>query len=111
MKTNELRIGNWFKRSYQPDGFQIDSHSFVVCERDSKMYKPIKLTEQWLKNFGFIGYDARWQKSYPFYIKWCDWKPEGWWLLRDIDVPIRELKYVHQLQNLYFALTGEELIK
>ena len=42
----------------------------------------------WLKN----PLNPRNTKSYPFYIN-------GY----------HEIKYVHQLQNLYFALTGEEL--
>ena len=32
-----------------------------------------------------------------------------WWLCDEENV-ISNLKYVHQLQNLYFALTGKELV-
>lgn len=36
-------------------------------------------------------------------------KIEEGYRLRNCDYPGRDIKYLHQLQNLYFALTGEEL--
>lgn len=66
--------------------------------------KPLPLTEEWLLKFGFEKRDV----EFPSYTKqgiqinYID----GKWLeyARRIEV-----KTVHQLQNLYFALTGEEL--
>ena len=109
MKATELRIGNWVKRDVQPDGFQIDSHSFFTCERDPEMYNPIPLTEQWLKDFGFRENNGKFFRDHPYFVGYKDWIPEGFWMLRDTEVPIRLIEYVHQLQNLYFALTGKEL--
>lgn len=73
--------------------------------------KSIPLTEEWLLKFGFklvneVDYitvdfaiyekdDIQWEESYSIGINY-EW----------FDV---EVKYVHQLQNLYFALTGKEL--
>jgi len=69
--------------------------------------KPIPLTEEWLLKFGY--------KLYHDYV----WVNDNTDVLGRIDkfkddvarsiYPRLEIKYVHQLQNLYFALTGKEL--
>jgi hypothetical protein len=74
-----------------------------------KDIKPIPLTEKWLLRFGFESYDveykyaSRWlniEKSENGYVKLAD----------DYFIDSFEFKHVHQLQNLYFALSNEELI-
>lgn len=68
--------------------------------------QPIPLTEEWLVKFGFEK-KRGWDDS-PFYKK----NDVDIYIVSDksftneLDVPI---KHVHQLQNLYYALTGEEL--
>ena len=68
------------------------------------MIKPIPLTEEWLLKFGF-------KKDNNF--TWVNLEMElmqredGFWIWLGADL---YLEHVHQLQNLYFALTGEELI-
>ena len=108
MKATELRIGNWVKRDGQLDGFQIDSHSFWKCERQPETYNPILLTDQWFKDFGFKQDETK-----------RIWGKDGIMLIRKLRrLPFCLIgynnsicKYVHQLQNLYFALTGKELTK
>jgi hypothetical protein len=110
MKANELRIGNWVKRKTQPDGFQIGSSSFRICELHPKWYEPITLTKERLIEFGFskvqfVDSNNMFLDTYVFnditiYLKNFVW---NFGYLR------KEIKYVHQLQNLFFALTGEEL--
>ena len=117
MKPTELRIGNYvnyiFKTlSIDAPEYKIKNGADIQLHQSNNLYKPIPLTEQWLKDFGFREDGYRWHKSHPFYIEWFrDWTPDGWWLMKDTETPICLIKYVHQLQNLYFALTGEELIK
>lgn len=133
MKANELRIGNWiyddegikskvigFKpfdhsvRCDEAEGceilvdiYQEDGTVLSGWEVDYPTCKPIPLTDEWLLKFGF--------------------KPHGgFYNLNAFDIEVIgdfeylsfsiidsaydfTLKYVHQLQNLYFALTGEEL--
>lgn len=68
--------------------------------------EPIPLTEEWLLRFGFekdrSGYRLDDINSLSFsenyIVCWHD-KVLG----------IKQIEYVHQLQNLYFTLTGEEL--
>ena len=115
MNKNELRIGNFLmydkKLIYiseitkagigMYDGYGLDKNSPIEC------LKPIKLTEKWLLDFGF--------KRQPWGLV------KGGLLFQDKNLKCEELTieigngfrtnllYVHELQNLYFALTGNEL--
>jgi hypothetical protein len=68
-------------------------------------YKPIPLTEDWLLKLGF--------EEMNLHLNWK--KRNHQMILNDGVFRIwlngynKEIKYVHQLQNLYYALTGEEL--
>lgn len=65
----------------------------------------IPLTEELLINFGFIFSGIVQQKKYLRLIY-----EDGGKLFYYCHPLLKiEIKYVHQLQNLYFALTGEEL--
>ena len=100
MKTKELRIGNWvetFEGVIQiQNGWEIDEGN--ECQ-------PIPLTEEWLLKFGFeysdLNGDSGLWKIPPFQIygKYNQFIYEY----------ALDVNYVHQLQNLYFSLTGEEL--
>ena len=128
MKANELRIGNWVKyldeyKGLRPDrlGKQIlitaDDINFL-WEAEPEYIEPIPLTEEWLLKFGFEKHHQ------SFYDKTlCVQEVEYLWFyniypLENSIIPLvnmsaqatgHYIKYVHQLQNLYFALTGEEL--
>ncbi len=73
----------------------------------------IPLTEEWLIKFGFektnvdIFFKHIGEKALSIYLE-----SNNLTTLLSFDfqeTPLRRVKYVHQLQNLYFALTGEEL--
>ena len=65
--------------------------------------EPIPLTEEWLVRFGFEKISSSWLRIGYFLInKYFDVE----WFGDQIHI---SLKNVHQLQNLYFALTGKEL--
>jgi hypothetical protein len=130
IKAEELRIGNYVfcLETYSVQRITgltsempfIDAITFDYPNYDE--IESIPLTEEWLFKFGFKYEEA------GVYGK------SGWFLkIRNQDNPtylhfnnhlqcslfvkinpfvfidINTLKYVHQLQNLYFALTGEEL--
>jgi hypothetical protein len=108
MKPNELRIGNYvyaFKTIWQ-----IDNTYFCNLEQ-IETYNFIPLTEEWLLKFGFEKVEDINKDTYP------DYKIKGMLIHSNVHgnyvlgnySPICFIKYVHQLQNLYFALTGEEL--
>ena len=93
----------------------------VFNEDTLKMYEPIPLTEEWLLKFGFkLAGDFTNTRvldvvKHAYDCSEIRYSPnEG--LLRFSNGGIKGstiipyVKHVHQLQNLYFALTGEELI-
>lgn len=126
MKASELRIGNLVKGNTgtetirmilghvgyknDPSIHEIYKH-LIGVEENGNQYnlaeiEPIPLTEEWLTRFGF--WTVKGWDGYEGFIKY------GVELESNTNVPFRnyldnEVKHVHQLQNLYFALTGEEL--
>ena len=131
MQVRELRIGNYIQDINHPEricrvfrltsgiDFTITYHYGRSCEESYAkasqdiFIQPIPLTEEWLVKFGFEdgpskgGFALTKNKlsihlpdiSYPqgrtYFNSWC--------------IIDHSVKYVHQLQNLYFSLTGEEL--
>jgi hypothetical protein len=109
--ANELRIGNWveilgdskrldFFTTIQPSSFSVNI---------DKTYGPIPLDEDWLQKFGFK-YESNGSlfSLGIYYIK-----IENGYFYFNIDecggTGLARLSFVHQLQNLYFALTQTEL--
>ncbi len=135
IKGQELRIGNLANYNGNNNEIGIVSEIFkndltkvapykiginhrVDIYYDIDKLKPIPLTEEWLLKFGFIIRYFNEDKTKPLF-----WKVEQ---NRHIDIyfepvisafafKINSIQYsapiksVHQLQNLYFALTGSEL--
>lgn len=106
MKATELRIGNlfqWIEIASMGIGVDVITKDNHYTYEDFK--EPIPLTEEWLKRFGFeysdLNGDSGLWKIPPFQIYGkCN---------QFIYEYALDVNYVHQLQNLYFALTGEEL--
>lgn len=104
MEASELRIGNWVIDNNR--SVQVGATDFNYCE----VFAPIPITEEWLLKFGF-------QKGKFDYLKnnleILELNNNGifdaYCTDLEFSVFISEIKYVHSLQNLYFALTGEEL--
>jgi len=106
MKASELRTGNY----YNQFGNILQVTGNTICDLEkapqSQLWcKPIPLTEEWLLKFGL----------------YKDWIPSinSPWIFNIHDDSKSnfafkrggiKIEYVHQLQNLYFALTGEELL-
>lgn len=110
MKAQELRIGNYYLQDCLGGEIsQIKAKDILELYDDplEDYYKPILLTEEWLLKFGF-------EKKGINRPKWTFWKidlvedKKGIYSFDESRIYI-DIQYVHQLQNLYFALTGEEL--
>jgi len=112
MKANELRVGNYVKGighniSWLVDG--VDTYYIYSSNawRLLSSFEGIPLNENWLEKFGF-------KRSGLYNLKDEVYIYDEYGLI-DTGFEYRfnytqiKLKYVHQLQNLYFALTGEEL--
>ena len=121
MKANELRIGNLLEH----DGMVVVADGVSILDIWSATgndYEPTPLTTDWLKRLGFdqessgSSKDGWWQ-SYGIeettdkfglqYILDIE-KFEFYYDVGSFQQEL-EIKHVHQLQNLYFAITGEEL--
>lgn len=80
----------------------------------SEFISPIKLSTEWLVKFGFKKRGLVWEykpdADGPPFCKINDDGFYGFYLAdNELENFGQEIKYVHQLQNLFFALTGEEL--
>ncbi len=109
MKANELRIGNKF---YLPNG-EIGTISYheirlLIVAMEKPNYNPIPLTEEWLLKFGAKELNAKRDVLKEFVLKTVriEMSNSGNFYYKN---SILILESVHQLQNLYFALTGKEL--
>lgn len=115
MKSNELRIGNVTNK-----GVIYLFYDRGVCLKYGKSYKfselePMPLTEEILLKCGFEESDGAhciwiYKGNSKYMIEWI-FNEYNFRIITDRfnSTYIRQVKYVHQLQNLYFALTGEEL--
>jgi hypothetical protein len=97
------------------DGFELKVKGYVH-PWDDKYFDlaPIQITDEWLKKLGFvdIGNDdfliappTKRISSFKAGIN----KHFGKFSWSNMVLNEIEIKYVHELQNLFFALTGEEL--
>ena len=128
MKTSELRLGNLVQYGGVTAKVSHIEKSFFYCESELIYFtkdgergaKPIPLTDEWLLKFGFHlrdGFSNIFRLNVEKHQYDCSEitysEKEG--LLRFSNgqgkgaTLIPHIKHVHQLQNLYFALTGEEL--
>ena len=114
MEAKELRIGNWVLINDTPNIIRGGGIAAIEAGYFKMPLCPIPLTPEILVKAGFEvinhvhGYsfysmDRKGQKRDRPAIDIYDTKTlyMGQW--------VNHCKYVHQLQNLYFALTGEEL--
>ena len=119
MEAEELRLNNWVNHCNKE--VQITIHDlFDIAVFEDDVFTPIPLTEEWLLKFGFnkeykkgyIGIDvfnSDFVLTEP--LKMGEWQTNYTFQFETGSVPkFKEIEHVHQLQNLYFALTGEELI-
>src|SRR6478609_11454744 len=105
MKSSELRIGNFFNNSYNGELSTIYALGRTLCSYKTRVADdgqcsydcciPIPLTYDWLVNFGFYAHSGDYFKA-------------GFRLNRvfayELLYGVIKLNYVHQLQNLYFAI-------
>jgi hypothetical protein len=113
----ELRVGNLVEQMWIAPPYVISEVSvsmLLSLEEYKTDIRPIPLTPEWLNKLGFHS-DIFFEGDRPvyalnksainFYVDFDNLQP-----IQD-GFPIAEIKikHVHQLQNLFFALTGTEL--
>jgi hypothetical protein len=114
----ELRIGNWIRSTAQGH-IQVRANDIEKIEsvflKGQDYVQPIPLTTEWLERLGFekreSGVCYEWwnginEVTHDWLVSITEMKDNGQFFYRNGK---HTIKYVHQLQNLFFALTGEEL--
>lgn len=131
MDIRELRIGNFVTWSDDNDILSVLTITGITSpdtvwinwewndgtkdSTDSGIddINPIPITPEWLERLGFENLNGRYTvgtHKHPYdpdKISW-DGKVVRYEVMRYSSV-IYSVKYVHQIQNLFYALTGEEL--
>jgi hypothetical protein len=136
MNAKELRIGNFVfnnNKVIEIENIYDDAvnvlffaggwgdYGYVSDDNKISNLNPIPITEEWLLKFGFnnvsdnfsksfqkngfrvsLGSDNAWYREEYLFNEGIEEK--DWMGAEGIDI-----ETIHQLQNLYFALTGEEL--
>jgi hypothetical protein len=112
MEAKNFRIGNLVQDFYKQEPYVIDADGIKLCyliEKEGRyqttMHSGIPLTEKWITKLGFESNMFNWQF--------------GDWRISKIEdrfnvgyksvILVRDMNYVHELQNLFFAITGTEL--
>ena len=108
MVAQELRIGNLIEQGVieimSENAVWINEKLLLIDEIQS-----IPLTEEWLVKFGFE------KSKYEYFTKFAGNNVMTIFIFQErikVDIVnqfICNIHYVHQLQNLYFALTKKEL--
>lgn len=119
MKVEELMIGNYLQTipfsiprlQLSSDGVnQITAFGIYIMSSNSEaleQYQPIPLNEEWVKYLGFKEFGNHKYKTYYKDHIFLHKRKRGWVMSKRFKEP----KYVHELQNIYFALKGKQLIK
>jgi hypothetical protein len=126
MKLNELRIGNYIKLMMNDEEFamvQVTLNDLDAVDNKKGVYEPLPLKEDWLLKHGFF------VENFDYAIPISECKVVWLTLIpqdeectaysvcvtqtdkdeEDQTAFLSDISYVHQVQNLYFALTGKEL--
>jgi hypothetical protein len=140
VKSNELRTGNYLKgqelsiprlQMYSNGIVEITAfgiHMIQEMEKDGKMidYQPILLNHFWFKEFHFdrIHKEVKSGGLEYLYVNHFkhNGKPMKFEVFSDEDgsffsmyqnpkYDLEKKKYVHQLQNIYFLFTDQELVR
>ena len=118
IQANELRLGNYVnaKKNRFAEGYiEVESIDFEHINLSFRSYDiedliPIPITQEWLLKLGFerlpntmtYNYASKCGSVSVFKMPNGKFFADGF--IKDV-----KLESVHQIQNLYFALTGEEL--
>ena len=121
ISANELRIGNYLLITGESisisSGFIAD-YDFSVKNNFSSntplikdSIEPIPITEEWLLKFGFEYFESNDSYQLDTDLGFCIWGRihYGFYIFANSEELGSEIRYVHELQNLYFALTKKEL--
>lgn len=107
MKANELRVGNYTDKGMVKSFYEHGIHVGMGKCYLFRDLNPIQITEEILLKCGF---ERSSLENDVFFIEpfECIVKEDGYSAYFRL-CWIADIRYLHQLQNLYFAITGKEL--
>lgn len=111
INPQEIRLKNWVNKRYGGEYSEYAMRGVdILCLEDPQSnsgdtYMPIPITAEILEKCGFKKDIYGWHKLNGFGFFFYDTGIKGTYF--GITIPSQSL---HQLQNIYYALTGEELI-
>ena len=120
LDPKEVRAGNWVLKITGTDTNTKSFYEYKPIALDEYYYPfakvcfPIKLSSTILGKSGFQHEFGDWYKNLPSELiegglPFLRYKhKEKSWYIKDMKLPAQPV-YLHQLQNLYYALTGQEL--
>jgi hypothetical protein len=112
MQVNELRNGNLINYMMTPTDCSIKTiYAISQIYGETAIYTPIPINEEWILKLGLyeIG-NKRWRFNNYVIEHWNNMYVIKYISMKNEFIQIgKEIKYVHQFQNVVFALTGEEL--
>lgn len=121
MKANELRLGNYVKVGNKNYIIQELSNGLVRCAIrfkenricEIKEIEPVKLHSSMLENIkGCTKFSSRYEQAFKIgrSILSSNSLGEVNFIFFDEGDRYERIEFLHQLQNLHFALWGEELV-
>jgi hypothetical protein len=121
MKANELRLGNWIEFNNfisPPNNLQVTPRMFRQLGMDlsenldlelSGYHKGIPLTEEWLLKMGGKKVNnLDWCIMFGGIEFYCRYNKFWYCSIGSVYLSDR-IQFVHQVQNLYFSITNQEL--
>jgi len=131
MKREDLRIGNWYMSTKFQTPVMCDiTDLFNICANcegavlDDEIvgwtFQPMQLTEAYIELLGFIKlggyYEVAYNKDSTWYVVRVLFHQKGYEVILRVNTDRDEAvvglgfyNFVHELQNLYHGLNGEEL--
>lgn len=107
IEANELRVNNWYLLDGKPFQLTLEAFEQVIVFKTMDRLEPIVLVPEVIarcsSSFAFAE-DFRCELGNDHDISkvWIEQYAEGL-------QPLKHILYLHQLQTLHYALTGEEL--
>lgn len=112
----EIRLGNLFE--YRKQVLEISERDIQSLTILLPELKPILINGNRLSrlNFNYVGYNAsramHWQRyANSIYFNLFQQKDETYYLQLNEEIKLRHIQYIHQLQNVYYDLTGDVLTR
>lgn len=107
---NELRVNNWYRCKIYNGKNDVIMQFTPQEYKYAHLFEAIPLTPEILEKAGFpIVNGLRWNEQHAIMLWWGEESPHYYSFKYNYLAESVKIRTLHQLQNLYFVLTGQEL--